>query len=278
MKIIGIGDFHGKFPKNLKQKIKKEKPDLILCTGDLGGSENLLKIIFKYFEGNWEEEIGEKKAKKYILEDYKSGVKILKELNKLKIPVYIIEGNWDFYSNSKNKTIKKLNLKNYKKIIQGLENLTYWNRGIKKINKLRILAFGGMVTAQAYLIKGNRPEESRKKAIKKNKKEEKQILKNKNKKADILFTHYTPYKYFDKIKSTKENPMNNKNVGFTGFTKYIKKENPLLSISGHMHEYQGIKKLEKTTIIATGSAKEGKATIIEIDERNKTIKEIRFIK
>lgn len=34
MKILAIGDFHGKFPGKLKKLIKKENPDLILCTGD----------------------------------------------------------------------------------------------------------------------------------------------------------------------------------------------------------------------------------------------------
>lgn len=34
MKILAIGDFHGKFPEKLKKKIGKEKPDLIVSIGD----------------------------------------------------------------------------------------------------------------------------------------------------------------------------------------------------------------------------------------------------
>ena len=34
MKLLAIGDFHGKFPKKLRNKIKSENPDLILSLGD----------------------------------------------------------------------------------------------------------------------------------------------------------------------------------------------------------------------------------------------------
>ena len=51
MKILVIGDFHGKFPKKLKEMAKKV--DLVLCTGDFGGSEKLLKILFKYLGKKW---------------------------------------------------------------------------------------------------------------------------------------------------------------------------------------------------------------------------------
>ena len=45
-----------------------------------------------------------------------------------------------------------------------------------------------------------------------------------------------------------------------------------------MHEYQGMKKLGKTLIIATGSAKEGKAAIIDYDEKKGKVKRINLIK
>ena len=47
--------------------------------------------------------------------------------------------------------------------------------------------------------------------------------------------------------------MNGKHVGFKGYTEFIKKNKPTLFICGHMHEYQGEKKVGKTMIVATGS-------------------------
>ena len=170
VKILAIGDFHGKFPEKLKKEARNV--DLILCTGDFGGSDRLLKIIFKYFYEDWTKIVGDRKAKELILEDYKSGKYVLNELNKIGKKVYIIPGNWDF-------------------------------------------------------------------------------------------------------EGKRKNPMNGKHVGFMPYTEYIKKFQPRIFICGHMHEYQGIKKLGKTLIITTGSAKEGKAVVIDLD--NKNIK-VKFIK
>lgn len=102
------------------------------------------------------------------------------------------------------------------------------------------------------------------------------IFQDKPDKNFIFLIHYTPFGFFDKVRY-KKNPMYNKHVGFEPYTDIIKKYSPLLVICGHMHEYQGKKKLGKTTIIATGAASEGKAALIEIDEKRKKIKSVKFL-
>ena len=79
VKILAIGDFHGKLPTKLKKEAKKA--DLILSTGDFGGSDKLLNVVFKYFYSNWWKEVGKKKTRQYIMEDYNSGKKMIQELN-----------------------------------------------------------------------------------------------------------------------------------------------------------------------------------------------------
>jgi Icc-related predicted phosphoesterase len=70
--------------------------------------------------------------------------------------------------------------------------------------------------------------------------------------------------------------MYNRHAGFEPYNKVIKKYRPLLAICGHMHEYQGIKKLGRTTVIATGAAFQGKAALIDIEGQK--IKSIKFLK
>lgn len=272
VKILVVGDFHGKFPSKLKKEAKKA--DFVLSTGDFGGSDRLLKVIFKYFSEGWHNIVGPKKTKEYIMEDYNSGKNILKELNSLGKPVYTISGNWDFVRKSSLERTGGINVKMFPKIVKKMKNVFWWNRGIKKVQGIKILAFGGKVTAYEYLNKNgyfrDKPKKV-KKFIKENKKEIDQIMKHGRKELDILFAHYPPYGYFDVVKYKGENPMNGKHVGFEGFTKYIKKYQPKVFICGHMHEYRGMKKLGKTLIIATGAAKEGRAVKLEI-EKNKKIK------
>ena len=86
MKLIAIGDFHGKLPLKLKAKIKKENPDMVLCTGDFANADKIRKIIFKnWTDKPWYEVVGLKKAKKMERESFDSGLNLIKEINSLKI-------------------------------------------------------------------------------------------------------------------------------------------------------------------------------------------------
>ena len=281
MKILAIGDFHGEFPKKLKEEV--EKADLVFCTGDLGGSDFLLKIIFKHMGEKipWYDSVGIEKAKRYVLEDYNSGKKIIEELGVFKRKIYFIPGNWDFITQSKFERNAKLKLTLYQDLVKKHSNLHWWRRGIKKLGNLEILAFGGVVTAGEYTKKNGfygKNKRKLEKNIRSNKKETKQIMKHGRKNLDILFAHYPPYGVFDVVKYKGFNPLNGKHVGFKGYTEYIKKYKPKLFICGHMHEYQGSKKMGDTLIVATGSAKEGKAVVIDYPEDRKGKIKLRFIK
>jgi predicted phosphodiesterase len=47
MKILALGDPHGKLPKNINSISKKNKIDLILITGDIGKAELARKRFFE---------------------------------------------------------------------------------------------------------------------------------------------------------------------------------------------------------------------------------------
>lgn len=70
----------------------------------------------------------------------------------------------------------------------------------------------------------------------------------------VLVTHAPPYK-------TKIDQIYGEHAGCKSFRKFISKHNPILSISGHLHENEGkVDKIKKTRIINPGH--EGK--ILEI--------------
>lgn len=276
MKLLAIGDFHGKFPEKLKKEAKNA--DLILCTGDFGGSDKLLKIIFKYFMGDWWEQIGDKKAKELTLEDYNTGKRIINELDALNKEIYIVPGNWDFEKRKKQR-FASLKLKKTSQIIKSKKNLHFIQGKIRNIQGLTVYGFGGYIIPDVYLTqKGCKDNERRGIYQKEHGISRKKLFSKKIKNLDIFLSHYPPYNYFDIVKFKGENPMNGKHIGFKPYTDYIRKFKPKLFICGHMHEYQGKKKLGNTWIVATGSAKQGKAVIIDFDEKNKKINKIRFIK
>jgi Icc-related predicted phosphoesterase len=276
-KILAIGDFHGKLPVKLKNIVKKEKIDFILCTGDFGGSKELLQIIFKYFTKNWFEVVGLKKAKELIMRDYQSGKKVIRELNKLGKPVYTVHGNWDFEQAKHKRRAAGLRIKKYSELMKKLRHMHFLNKQMRTVHGVRILGFGGMVTPFVYCTKeGPFDKAERGKYRKIHEKEKKQLLRKARKDIDIFLSHYPPYGVFDIVKYKGENPMKGKHVGFKGYTDFIKKHKPRLFICGHMHEYQGRRRIGDTLVVSTGPAFSGKGAVIEVGGRKKI--KVKFVR
>ncbi len=279
MKILAIGYFHGKFPAKLKKETKKV--DIVLCTGDFGGSKALLKIVFKYFYEGWWNKVSKKKAKQLVRQDYNSGKKIINKLNKLGVPVYTIHGNWDFEDVKHQERTAGLKLKKYSEIMKKKKNINFLKKKIINIQGVKLYDFGGQIIASIYLTKEAGHTKKKRDAYRKKHKKQKEQLFRKvrgQKDVDIFLTHYPPQGYFDVVKYKGKNPMNGKHIGFKPYTEFIRKYKPKLVICGHMHEHQGKKKLGESLIVSTGSAQEGKATVIDFDEEKGKVKKVRFIK
>jgi Icc-related predicted phosphoesterase len=250
MKILAIGDFHGKIPEKLKKVLLKREYDFILCNGDFPESEKIRKLIFKnWAEKPWWEVIGMKKAQQIEKESFNSGVKILKQLNSLGKKTHIVWGNTDFYESIKKRKRKSrakspISPGDYKKTIRKLKNIILIDRKKSKISGLEILGHGRYVDVTEFI---RHPIDKDKDAIKyreeRYNKDKNTLFKlfKKNKPKNFIFlTHYTPYKILDKIK-LKGSPMYNKPAGFEPYNQIIKKFKPLLMVCGHMHENPGKK-------------------------------------
>ena len=285
MKILAIGDFHGKIPERLKKILLKREYDCILCNGDFPESEKIRKLIFKnWTEKPWWEVIGMKKARLIERESFNSGVKILKQLNSLGKKIYIVWGNTDFYERAKKRKSKAkspISPGDYKKTIRKLKNIILIDRKKAKINNLEIIGHGRYVDVTEFIRhpidKDKDAIEYREKRYNKDKKILFRLFKRNKPENFIFLTHYTPYKILDKIK-LKSSPMHGKPAGFEPYNQIIKKYSPILAVCGHMHENPGKKMLGKTLIVNPGPAFEGKAALIDIDEAKKKVKSIKFFR
>lgn len=74
----------------------------------------------------------------------------------------------------------------------------------------------------------------------------------------ILMTHAPSYGILDEIPSGDH-------VGSKSIEKIVDMYEPLVALSGHIHESVGIKKIGKTLFMNPGPAKDGYAGILEID-------------
>lgn len=283
MKILAIGDFHGKFPEKLKRVIRKEKIDLILGTGDYTGIDKFRPWLKKSFKARekgkdiWVEDlIGKEKFKKLLKKDYAAGKVILKEINQLKIKTFSVFGNGDWYRWQFNKTNRDYGL-----LIKKLKYIKDINRGKTNFRGLKIVGFGGYLDPDIYFTKKgrkaiNEKPESDKSRKKRYKKWEKELIKLMKNKPNIMLIHYTPYKCLDKMKE-KGFMLTGSNMGVSSYNRAIKKYNPALVVCGHMHENQGTCKIGKTTVTNAGPAAEGKAAMIEFDEKKKKVTGVKFV-
>ncbi len=82
VKVLVIGDFHGKLSKELLNKIKKESPDIILSPGDFCGNDEWARLFFKYVYHS-DEDVPKRIEKRLdVLErkSVKDGIEIIKKL------------------------------------------------------------------------------------------------------------------------------------------------------------------------------------------------------
>lgn len=283
MKILAIGDFHGKFPAKLYDRIKKENVNLILCVGDLPESEKIRKIIFKHWtEKKWYEVIGLKKAKQLLKESFNSGLNILRKLNSLEKRIYLVWGNSDFYKEISTSEPKSISPGYYEDKLKKFQNIILIDKKKKQINNIDIIGHGGYLDVTEFVKNPiDKDKKKQKKRLQRYNKDSNKLDKlffNKKPKRDFIFVvHYTPYGIFDKVKF-KQSPMYGKHIGWMPYNKIINKYKPQIVICGHMHEYQGVKKLAKTNVVAIGPASEGKATIININDKTRKVKSIKFLK
>ena len=271
MKILVIGDFHGKFPEKIKKIAKREKIDFFISVGDHPDTSELRRLEFKYWNkltngGDFEEIVGKEKLRKLMNKNIASMDKPLKALKSFGKPVFAIYGN----SDTLDKEAKKYGLKGLESKCKKL-NIRLLKNDVASCNGWNFIGFSGCRGAMSKgFTKGTL---KLMKMIKRyNKKWANRIIKISKKikepERTIFIAHDVPRGYFDKV-LYKKSPMYGKHVGDEHFTKFLKKYQPAIFVCGHMHEYQGVKKLGKTLIVNVGDGAEGKFSIISIDEKDR---------
>jgi len=282
MRILAIGDFHGKFPAKLK-KLTNEV-DLVVCVGDYFSFTNR-DLFFKYsYNLNVElwEAIGKKRVKAGILKDLKSGEDILRILNRIDAPVASVIGNLDY--THVHDVFDEVHDKHGN--VWEWEDQDFFSPMIKKYNNIHRFDYNsvklkGLTFIGAY---GHTfPGKVRSKSYKKHRAILEKIFiryKKENKGGNVIFvSHNMPYNCkLDKIKS-KEAPdgVRGKHYGSKLIRRIIDKHQPVLAIGGHMHENQGKCKIGSTIVVNPGAAIDGKCAIIDFDEKMGRIKKIKFV-
>jgi Icc-related predicted phosphoesterase len=292
VKILAIGDFHGKIPLKLLRRIKKEDFDLIITPGDFCGDKELSNIIFKkwYNSGKeiWEI-IGRKKYNELEKRSFDSGTFVLNQLNSFNRPVFGVRGNWDYkkFIDIGLDDNTDLKIKKFENKIKKLKNIFIIDFKRKNFDNFNFIGYPGgsypghvNKNSKSRLITKFGLSEGLKRfnKIKSDNKKYFNILKKKfqKNKINVFISHNSPLN--TKIDIIKHGPQKGKHYGSYLTKKIIKDLNPVLVICGHLHEYQKAIRIGKTLIVNPGASVEGKATIINFPENKKYKIKIKFLK
>ncbi|VVB79941.1 Calcineurin-like phosphoesterase [uncultured archaeon] len=273
MRLLVVGDFHGKLPLNLKAIVKKEKIGLIISLGDYFPF-SYRKIWFKHCYGKdlelWEV-LGKKVVKTYMLKDLKVGENILKKLNDLGVPVLTVVGNTDL--SRLNDQYRPGRSFNYKWKWESQEFFTPMIKKYKNIHRIDYSSFkfGNIIFIGAF--GHSSPGHVKSRAYKKYKNKLENLFKKfrkENKEGKVIFTtHNVPFNTkLDKITAKHaHHRARGKHYGSKMFRRIIEKYQPSLSIGGHIHEGFGKDKIKSTLLVNPGAALEKRYAIIEIPEK-----------
>ena len=281
MRILAIGDFHGRFPHKFNKIIKKDKIDLVVSLGDYPPF-HYRKLWFKHCYGKdvelWEI-IGKNKYKKLVFEDLRRAEAILKKLNRVKVPVFTVLGNIDWPSTD--------DISDFKENDKTMPNFDRKDKLVKRLGKYKgIHRFDyNALKFKDYVFIGMRGHSYRgkvkSKAFRKHKKLLDRLFKKfrkENKQKKVIFvSHIVPYNTkLDKASKFAHKRARRKHIGSKLTRRIIDKYHPFLVLAGHMHENPGKTRIGKTILINPGAACDGKAAIIEINEGK--ISKIRFLR
>lgn len=226
MKILALGDPHGKLPKNLDFVIKKNNIKVIVCVGEV------FPIKRDNDNQGWA--------------DLRAGENILNKIYAYKIPTIIFKGNM-FLSGRGARYFRDL-VKKYKK---KYENFQYKRIGKLEIDGVNFILFDMIYEEHSHKFLSKYFTDK----IKNNKRLVKLNKLLKRNKDSVLVSHAPPYGVLDKTKSGKH-------VGSKILLEAIKKHQPKLVLCGHIHEAKGKAKIGKTQVINLGCC--GDYEIIEV--------------
>lgn len=303
MKILAIGDLHGRKPK-----IHFKDFDCIVQVGDVCDDSKLGKywrFWFQLLKVHGEDtpsaeelmlsDIGEYGIKRMEEDSLLVGRKILKYLNSFGKPVFFVPGNWDqSWGDTKIENPEASNYAYFKswfdrflgknansKLVKGLKNVKDCQFKNHEFNEINFLGYGLSNNQERIVTKPKK--KLTKLEIKKLDKtyfKTMGILSNLynsiNKKLPVFFiSHNIPYNTKLDIVKDKKSYAHGKHLGSYIARKFCEKYQPLICVGGHVHEGVGKDKIRKTILINPGFG-ENAQVLIDVDEKIGMVKSIKF--
>jgi len=270
MKFIVFGDLHGVIPK-----IKIKEFDAVISTGDFPANHTR-KYKFQAIKQsretnkriNWQDYLSKEKVQELLKKEDISGLKVLKFLNSINKPIFLVPGNYEPYQ------------KEFNKIIKPYKNLINCHMKLKEYKNYNIIGYGYNSFPEIPQYELDKKVYKRRiKGLTKDYNKTKEKLTKLFKKATkpvIFITHNPPYNTPLDIVLWEGSPRYGDHLGSIITKELIEEFKPIVCCSGHMHEHFNSYKLNKTLCLNPGENTTKNVTL-EI-KNNKATSSLKFSK
>lgn len=280
MRNLILGDLHGSIPE-----IRLKDFDAVIATGDFCPYDELRVYAFKAIKEKlknpeskkkWYEFSGKRRARALTKEYMSKGRDVLKYLNSLGAPVYMVPGNTDFTAVDDEWGFLKQD--NFKKITKGLKNVLDVNHKLVDMGKYQIIGYGISSGPEKPQYKEDLKSKTKKELKSMEAKYKINSLKlsllfKKATKPIIFLSHNVPFNTpIDKI-TDKKSPRYGYHYGSLIAREMIEKYQPLVCVGGHMHEHFDKCRIGKTVCINAGF---GPKVNVLMDLKGNKIKNLEF--
>lgn len=303
MKLLLIGDLHGRIPK-----LKFREFDAFILVGDIADDKEIGKLTKSWFEyikttdnpdslGIFmKKRVGKKAVAEMEKRSLLGGNKVLRHLDKFNKPIYMVAGNWDqSYGKSRIKNEDKSQFHTYKSYFDGLLGdkinpiLTAGTKNIincmyktKKFKGTLFYGYGLSNSPEEIRIKSKKRSKTQLRKIKSLQNASNKIFlklknnyKNKESLPTIFITHNIPNNTALDIIKNKKSYAYKKHLGSTVARQFVDKFQPMLCVGGHIHENRGKCKIRKTIVINPGYG-ENAQVLVDIDEIKGKVRSVKF--
>lgn len=287
MKILVIGDLHGRKPK-----LKTNDFDLILFVGDVCSDKKIAKFYKKWFnflnknpnskynslDDFLKDNFKNVNYDKLLEESLFEGRKILKYLNSFEKPIFMVPGNWDqSYGPTRVKDLDKSRYHQHKafldfwlgsdvnkNLIDGLKYVYDCQFKVRSFKDFDILGYGLSSAPEKINIKKNSNKQKKlnltnkqidslKSSEKKIKDKLKRALKTRDKSRPLIFiSHNIIYNTCLDVVQSPDSYANNLHLGSSIAREFCVYQKPFLCVGGHIHEGGGEIDFKSTKVINPG--------------------------
>lgn len=275
MKLLAMGDFHGRVPRKFEHLIRKEKVDLVVLNGDFFPflyRDAWFTYCYRKDVALWQV-LGKAKTKRLVLRDIRAGERVLRTLNEFGVPVIMVPGNADHLGKAYNDqyTAQQISPSGWKWYDQN-----FFASLIRRYTNLRRFDYS-FVRFGAYVFIGARggtsPGDVMSAAFRRHRRKLDVLFKRFTHENVVFVSHNVPYNMkLDKIGMKAHVAVRGKQYGSKLIRRVVDRWQPLVHIGGHIHESSGMQKLGRTICVNTGAAHEGKAAIIELAGKKVRVK------